>query len=77
MLRAGGLLHTFGSRRNATVYADSLNYEAMLALDENNVRRGVRKAVLERLHTARPLLCRFVATSGGQGSCGCHLDQHC
>ena len=62
MLRAGGLLHTFGARRTATVYADSLNYEAMLALDENNVRRGVRKSVLERLHTVlichtRPLAC--------------------
>ena len=51
VLRAGGLLHTFGSRRSAAVYADSLNYEAMLALDENNVRRGVRRAALDRLHT--------------------------
>ena len=59
VLRAGGLLHTLGGRRGAGPYGDALNYEAMLALDENNVRRGVRKAVLERLHVVRSPLGAF------------------
>ena len=57
VLRAGGLLTTLGARRHV-VYATqdaAFNYEAMLALDENNPRRGVRKIVMDQLPTVRAL----------------------
>jgi len=55
VLRAGGFLTTLGARRHV-VYATQdapFNYEAMLALDEGNPRRGVRKAVMDHLPTVR------------------------
>ncbi|KAK9916450.1 hypothetical protein WJX75_002723 [Coccomyxa subellipsoidea] len=67
VLRAGGLLTTLGARRHV-VYATqdaAFNYEAMLALDENNPRRGVRKIVMDQLPTS----------SAGRAdlSCECHI----
>ena len=32
-----------------------MSYESMLALDENNPKRGVKKHVLDKLHTVRPM----------------------
>jgi hypothetical protein len=55
VLRAGGLLTTLGARRQL-VHASpdtTYTYEAMLALDENNPRRGVRKSVLDKLPAVR------------------------
>jgi hypothetical protein len=78
VLRAGGLLHSFGGRRSGGAYADALNYEAMLALDEHNVRRGVRKCVLERLHAVRwpptlPILARAPHSPLPQAPCCCAI----
>lgn len=57
VLRVGGFLTTLSGRRHV-VYAtqDSpISYEQMLALDENNPRRGVMKMVMDQLPTVRPL----------------------
>lgn len=56
VLRVGGFLTTLSGRRHV-VYAtqDSpISYEQMLALDENNPRRGVMKMVLDQLPNVRP-----------------------
>jgi hypothetical protein len=66
VLRAGGLFSTLGARRQL-VYAapdTSYSYEAMLALDENNPRRGLRKNVLDRLPTVRIMLTSFIVLRG-------------
>ncbi|EIE26699.1 hypothetical protein COCSUDRAFT_59218 [Coccomyxa subellipsoidea C-169] len=71
VLRAGGLLTTLGARRHV-VYATqdgAFNYEAMLALDEGNPRRGVRRTVMDQLPTA----CAGKADL----SCECHICMDC
>lgn len=48
----GRLFSTFTSRRSAAhPSADALSYESMLALDENNPKRGVKKQALDRLQS--------------------------
>ena len=43
------MLLSFGVRRHMVHAAPEPSYEAMLALDENNPRRGVKKHILEGL----------------------------
>ena len=43
------MLLSFGVRRHMVHAAPEPSYEAMLALDENNPRRGVKKHILEQL----------------------------
>ena len=43
------ILLSFGARRHMVHAAPEPSYEAMLALDENNPRRGVKKQILEQL----------------------------
>ena len=43
------MLLSFGVRRHLVHAAPEPSYEAMLALDENNPRRGVKKHILEQL----------------------------
>ncbi|CAL8467034.1 g6570 [Coccomyxa elongata] len=67
VLRVGGFLTTLSGRRHV-VYAtqDSpISYEQMLALDENNPRRGVMKMVMNQL----PTVCAGRADLG----CECHI----
>ena len=55
-MNSGRLFSTFTSRRSSPYSsADALSYESMLALDENNPKRGVKKQVLDRLHSVRCL----------------------
>jgi len=49
------MLLSFGVRRHMVHAAPEPSYEAMLALDENNPRRGVKKQILEQLpHVRKP-----------------------
>ena len=49
------MLLSFGVRRHMVHAAPEPSYEAMLALDENNPRRGVKKQILEQLpHVRNP-----------------------
>ena len=49
------MLLSFGVRRHMVHAAPEPSYEAMLALDENNPRRGVKKQILEQLpHVSNP-----------------------
>ncbi len=43
------MLLSFGARRHMVHAAPEPSYEAMLALDENNPRRGVKRQILEQL----------------------------
>ena len=47
------MLLSFGVRRHMVHAAPEPSYEAMLALDENNPRRGVKKHILEQLPHVR------------------------
>jgi len=47
------MLLSFGVRRHMVHAAPEPSYEAMLALDENNPRRGVKKQILEQLPHVR------------------------
>lgn len=64
---SGRLFSTFTSRRSAAhPSADALSYESMLALDENNPKRGVKKQALDRLQSVRPLSCAWYLTACSQ-----------
>ena len=49
MAQSMRMLLSFGARRHMVHAAPEPSYEAMLALDENNPRRGVKKQILEQL----------------------------
>lgn len=50
-MHGGRLFSTMiGRRASAQAASDALSYESMLALDENNPKRGVKLPVLDRLH---------------------------
>ena len=52
-LQSMRMLLSFGVRRHMVHAAPEPSYEAMLALDENNPRRGVKKHILEQLPHVR------------------------
>lgn len=61
------MLLSFGVRRHMVHAAPEPSYEAMLALDENNPRRGVKKHILEQLPHVRALFS--FPMPGCQGIC--------
>ena len=69
LMQSMRMLLSFGVRRHMVHAAPEPSYEAMLALDENNPRRGVKKHILEGLpHVWHPFQTRLGSMDG--------LDEH-
>ena len=51
-VHSGRLFSSFTGRQgSAPATSDALSYESMLALDENNPKRGVKQHVLDKLQS--------------------------
>ena len=84
-LQSMRMLLSFGVRRHMVHAAPEPSYEAMLALDENNPRRGVKKHILEQLpHVRIPhcpsaslqMPCRHVLTWYRAPNCEAEEHRH-